>query len=81
MSVAKNAPHPNAGKLLAEFLVSDEGQKLFRDADYIPANPAVPPRDPALKPGASTFPATFLKPETINASMPGWAKLFDELFR
>ena len=25
--------------------------------------------------------ATFLKPEVITASMPGWAKLFDELFK
>ena len=81
VSVAKHAPHPNAAKLLAEFLVSDEGQMRFRDADYIPANPAVPPRDPALKPGPATFKATFLKPEVINANMAGWAKLFDEIFK
>jgi ABC-type Fe3+ transport system substrate-binding protein len=52
VSVAKRAPHPNAAKLLAEFLVSTEGQALFRDADYVPANPAVAPRDPRLRPGA-----------------------------
>ena len=28
-SVVKGSPNPNAAKLLAEFLVSDEAQKIF----------------------------------------------------
>src|SRR4029077_15832884 len=44
--VISGGPHPNAGKLMLDFLTSDEGQKLFRDSDYIPAAPDVPPRDP-----------------------------------
>ena len=44
ISVTKDAPHPNAGKLLVDYLVSSEGQEFFRDADYLPVDPAVPPR-------------------------------------
>ena len=35
ISVHKNAPHPNAAKLLVDFIISKEGQQVFRDADYI----------------------------------------------
>ena len=40
VSLTTHSPHPNAGKLLFDFLESEEGQKLFRDADYLPADPA-----------------------------------------
>ena len=41
MVLVKNAPHPHAALLLMDYLVSDEGQKVIRDADYFPANPSV----------------------------------------
>lgn len=41
MVLLKNAPHPHAALLLMDFLVSEEGQKVIRDADYFPANPAI----------------------------------------
>ena len=41
ISVTAGAPHANAGKLLVDFLVSPEGQGMFRDADYIPVDPNV----------------------------------------
>ncbi len=81
VSVAQKAPHPNAGKLLADFLVSEEGQALFRVADYVPANPKVPPKDPSLRPGPTTFEAVSMSPDTIHASMPRWGEVFDALFK
>lgn len=36
ISVLQKAPHPNAAKLLADFLVSEEGQAIYRDNGYIP---------------------------------------------
>jgi len=33
MAVMKGAPHPNAGKLFAEFLLSEEGQNLFAERE------------------------------------------------
>src|SRR5208283_1910374 len=55
ISATKDAPHPNAGKLLIDFLSSPEGQALYRDADYIPVDPAVAPKDPSLRPDGKIF--------------------------
>jgi iron(III) transport system substrate-binding protein len=79
--VSKDAPHPNAGKLLVDFLVSDEAQQLFREAGYIPVAPDVPPRNPALRPDGMVFRAIFFSPEAIDQSMPHWAQVFSEIFR
>jgi ABC-type Fe3+ transport system substrate-binding protein len=80
-SVTKDAPHPNAGKLLVDFLVSDEAQKIFRDADYIPAAPDVPPREPALRPDGKRLRGIFFSPEETDASMPHWLDVYNEIFR
>ncbi len=81
VSLAKDAPHPNAGKLLIEFLVSEEGQKLYRDADYMPIDPAVAPREPALRPDGGKFRAAAFTPEEIEMRMPKWSAIYKELFR
>ena len=41
MVLLKSAPNPHAALLLMDFLVSEEGQKVIRDADYFPATPSV----------------------------------------
>ena len=46
IGLVKNAPHPNAGKLLIDFLLSEEGQRAFADVDYLPAMPSVPAKTP-----------------------------------
>ncbi len=38
IGIVKDAPHPNAARLLEEFILSDDGQKVLADNDYIPAN-------------------------------------------
>jgi iron(III) transport system substrate-binding protein len=40
VALAKNAPHPNAAKLLIDYLLSKEGQEIIADAGYF-----VPRRD------------------------------------
>ncbi len=79
--VTVGAPHPNAGKLMLDFLTSDEGQRLFRDSDYIPAAPDVPPRDLTMRPDGKTFRGIFFTPERVDAGMQHWMKTFDEIFR
>jgi len=74
-------PHPNAGKLMLDFLTSDDGQKLFRDSDYIPAAPDVPPRDPRMRPDGKTFRGIFFTPDRVDAEMKHWMQTFDQLFR
>ena len=80
ISIHKNAPHPNAAKLLVDFIISKEGQQVMRDADYLTADPAVPARVPELKPEEGHFRVRFFSPEAIEQGMPKWKQIFDELF-
>jgi iron(III) transport system substrate-binding protein len=81
VSVHKNAPHPNAAKLLVDFIISPEGQQVFRDNYYIPASPAVPALEPTLKPEQGHFRVRFFSPEQTEDSMPHWKQVSDEFFR
>ena len=67
VSLTTHSPHPNAGKLLFDFLESEEGQKLFRAADYLPADPAVPPRDPRSRPRAAISGQRTFSPDALDA--------------
>jgi ABC-type Fe3+ transport system substrate-binding protein len=80
ISIHKDAPHPNAAKLLVDFIISKEGQEVFRAADYLPADPTVPALDPTLKPEEGHFRVHFFAPETIEDNLPKWKRIFDELF-
>ena len=82
VSLVKNAPHPNAGKLLVDFLISKEGQEALAKTGYIPAHPAVQASDPSLKPSGKPddFKANFMSPEVVAQNMPGWQKILDANF-
>jgi iron(III) transport system substrate-binding protein len=80
-ALTKDAPHPNAAKLFAEFLTSAEGQRLFAAADYIPADPAVPAKVADLKPDAGGFQAITLTPEELDRSIGKWADIYKDIFR
>jgi ABC-type Fe3+ transport system substrate-binding protein len=60
ISVHKNAPHPNAAKLLVDFITSSEGQNIFRDAEYLPADPTVPALTPVAQARRRRVPHAFL---------------------
>ena len=77
----KGSPHPNAGKLLIDFLVSREGQELYAAADYLPVDPDVKPRDPSLRPDGVTWRANYILPDEVEETVSGWWKLYQELFR
>jgi iron(III) transport system substrate-binding protein len=81
ISIQKNAPHPNAAKLLVDFIISKEGQQIYRNADYLTADPEVPAREPSLKPEDGHFRVHFFPPEAIEDNLPKWKQVFDDLFR
>jgi len=81
MSVTKDAPHPNAGKLLIDFLVSEEGQQIFRNRDYLPVDPNIPPKDKSLRPDGTDWRYIAFTPEQADAAMPKWASIYKELFQ
>jgi ABC-type Fe3+ transport system substrate-binding protein len=81
ISVLKDAPHPNAARLLAEFLTSEEGQQVLRQADYLPALPNVPTVVPGLRPADGKYQATYLRPDEVDRNMARWSKIVEDLFR
>lgn len=44
IALAKGAPHPNAGKLLVNFILSAEGQRMLRDQGRIPSHRDIDPQ-------------------------------------
>ena len=81
IAAVKDSPHPNAGKLLIDYLVSREGQELYAAADYLPVDPEVPPRDPTLRPDGVKWRAHYIMPDEVQETVSGWYKLYQELFR
>jgi ABC-type Fe3+ transport system substrate-binding protein len=80
-SLLKDAPHPNAGKLLLEFLTSEEGQRIFAAVDYLPAMPGTAAKVASLKPDAGGFAADILPPEVLAQHTDRWMTIFKELYR
>ena len=73
IALLKDAPHPNAAKLLMEFLTSEDGQQVLRQADYLPAL--------GLRPEDGGFQATYLSPPAVDREMPHWSQVVSDLFR
>ncbi len=81
IGIVKDAPHPNAARLLEEFILSDEGQKVLADNDYLPASPSVPAKIPDLKPEAGHFTVNVVTPDMARDDLPKWTAIYRELFR
>lgn len=79
--ITRSVPHPNAAKLFIDFLLSEEGQSLYRDADYISVHPNVPPRDPSLRPDGTTLKALIVRSDDVESTIAGWWKIYQEVFR
>jgi ABC-type Fe3+ transport system substrate-binding protein len=79
-SVVAGAPHPDAAKLFLDFIVSDEGQAIYRDEGYPPANPNMQIKYKALIPDGQTFRGLFFTPEEVDEGLPVWFKEFKDIF-
>jgi iron(III) transport system substrate-binding protein len=73
IGVARNAPHPNAALLFADFVLSPEGQRLFEALGRVPASTRV-------KSELNNFPFTLIEAATALEEAPRWEKLWNELF-
>jgi len=80
VGLTQNGPHPNAGKLLIDFLTSEEGQKKLADVEYIPAMSSVPAKTPSVKPEVGGFKANVLSPDTITRNLDSWYRIKKDLF-
>ena len=73
IGLARNAPHPHAALLFADFVLSPEGQKLFESMGRVPASMRV-------KSHLNNFPFTLIEPATVLEEADKWGRLWDELF-
>jgi iron(III) transport system substrate-binding protein len=81
LGIVKDAPHPNAAKLLVEFILSEEGQQVFQKGLYIPANPAVAAAEPSLKPEQGGFEVTVISPEATEDDLQAMVDIYNDLFK
>lgn len=81
LGLAKHAPHPHASMLFIDFLLSKVGQKILREADYLPAHPDVPAKVADLKAGGGKFSKfNFIAPELLFEKEEKWVELFEKMF-
>jgi len=76
ITLAAHAPHPNAGKLFVDFILSQEGQMIFKNVNRIPTRDDVPPDPPRLLKGLKLFPDD---PELL-AHMDEYRRLYRDIF-
>jgi iron(III) transport system substrate-binding protein len=81
ISMVKAAPHPNAAKLLMEFMLSDEGQQVLAGTGYLPSQPHIPAKRPELKPEQGGFKTTIISPADTLKHVAEWTKIYETLFK
>lgn len=74
IGIYKNAPHPAAALLYADFVLSaEDGQKMYEAMGR-------PPVNRKIKSNLTNFSYVFLDPVTVLDEAEKWDKLWDELF-
>lgn len=82
LGLIEGGPNPNAGKLLIDFILSEEGQQVLASTGYLPTHPDVQAQDPTLLPnGPEPFEARFMSPEIVAENLPQWIEIYNEKFR
>jgi len=81
VSIVKDSPHPSAARLFVEFMLSDEGQKVMAENDYLPASPSVPAKVPENKPDAGHFKVNVVTPDMARDDTAKWTAIYKEVFR
>jgi iron(III) transport system substrate-binding protein len=76
--IVAGAPHPNAAKLLAEYMLSDEAQKLFPAEGFYAARNDMPP--PEGGPKLDTLKLIAIDLEYIEKSAQETKQRFAEIF-
>jgi ABC-type Fe3+ transport system substrate-binding protein len=83
MIIPKGVRHPYAALLLADFILSRQGQQILANAEYFPARADVPPKDAlaSVIPARAGVPELFLSPDRLNQYTESSQKIFEDLFQ
>ena len=79
VAMTKDAPHPNAGKLLIDYILSDDGAKVMAKAGYIPTNKSAQSSVADLVPGQN-YKIFLVTPDIYEKKIKDWVKIYDDLF-
>jgi iron(III) transport system substrate-binding protein len=67
--------------LFLDFVLSKKGQRVFQQANYLPAHPEIPALQADLKPGGGRFKrANYLSPEILYDKGNEWVDYFQKEF-
>ena len=77
IGLVKGAPHPNAGKLLIDYILSVEGQTVLKEGHHIPASAKVGPEMRDLKGG---FRVNYISPAQGVAQTERALAIYRQLF-
>jgi iron(III) transport system substrate-binding protein len=83
MLLMKAAPHPHAAMLLIDYVLSEEGQRMFAQAQYFPAHPGVPPL-PEMRPFVPAHAGkreSIVDDETEERERPRSMEIYQRLFK
>jgi iron(III) transport system substrate-binding protein len=73
VGVARAAPHPHAAVLFYDFEISEEGQKILAQRDFVPTNRKI---DTPL----NKLPLKFVDPRVTLDEYDKWVNLYQEIF-
>ena len=81
--IPKGVRHPHASLLLADFILSKEGQETLAKAEYYPALPGVAalPELDSVVPARAGYSENFLTPEVVSKYSESSEKIWSDLFR
>jgi len=72
VAIVRKPMHPHAAALLADFILSPEGQAILQKGGYVPANLKLNDR-------AQKLPLKFVDPAVVLDESDKWKKLWDEI--
>ncbi|MBM4264418.1 MAG: extracellular solute-binding protein [Deltaproteobacteria bacterium] len=81
VGIGRFAPHPHATMLLIDFILSEKGQRVYQQSNYLPAHPKLPAKQVDLKPGGGRFnKAYYVNPDNQFDKGNEWVDIFNSIF-
>jgi iron(III) transport system substrate-binding protein len=83
LAVVKDAKHPHAAMLLADFILGREGQQIMAAAEYFPAHPGVAaqPQLAGIVPKQAGYAENFVSPQALKEKLESTDQIIQRLFR
>ena len=83
MVIPRNAPHPHAALLLADYILAKDGQAILAQAEYYPAHPDVAalPTMQAVVPRVAGVPENFIGPDRFLGYAVSSEKIYQDMFK